>query len=55
MAQSVNIVSNLFTQGGEFKLLTSTTEYVGPFHYKPDDDTYWTYSTPEVGLEQSQE
>jgi len=54
MAQSFNIVPNLYTSGGEFKLLT-TDDYEGPYHYNPTDDTYWTYATPEYGLESSQQ
>ena len=54
MAQSVNIVSNLFTQGGEFKLSSTNVDYVGAYHYRVDNDTYWTYATPEYGIESSQ-
>jgi hypothetical protein len=51
MAQSTNIVPNLYTGGNEFTL--NGDDYSGPMHYKSSDDTYWTYATPEYGIEAS--
>ena len=55
MAQKIQIVPNLYTEGGEFTYNDTGENYSGPFHYKIDDDTYWTYATPEVGVEQSRQ
>lgn len=60
MAQERKIVPNLYTSGGEFVLRSkqshgTSEEYVGSFHYDIDEDKYFTYSTPEVGIEPSQE
>ena len=61
MAQERKIVPNLYTSGQEFKFRATTTsgkagdEYVGAFHYDIDEDKYYTYATPESGLEVSQE
>ncbi len=60
MAQERKIVPNLYTSGGEFVLRSKqqygeSEEYVGSFHYDIDEDKYYTYSTPELGLESSAE
>ena len=46
--------------GGEFVVkskqsLGSSEEYIGSFHYNIEEDKYYTFSTPELGLESSQE
>tara|TARA_Y100001963_G_scaffold158176_1_gene256921 strand:+ start:956 stop:3610 length:2655 start_codon:yes stop_codon:yes gene_type:complete len=51
MAQEVKIVPNLYTAGNEFIL--DGEDYRGAYHYLISDDSYWTYATPETGLEQS--
>tara|TARA_Y100000356_G_scaffold134603_1_gene144406 strand:- start:104 stop:2989 length:2886 start_codon:yes stop_codon:yes gene_type:complete len=60
MAQERKIIPNLFTSGGEFRLRTDGQggpgeEYQGSFHYDIDEDKYYTYATPEMGLEVSRE
>ena len=60
MAQIQKIVPNLYTSGGEFVVkskqsLGSSEEYIGSFHYNIEEDKYYTFSTPELGLESSQE
>jgi len=60
MAQERNIVPNLYTSGGEFKLKSAQNgapgeEYIGSFHYDVDLDRYYTFSTPEIGLQSSEE
>lgn len=55
MAQKIQIVPNLHTAGGEFKYTDSGEEFSGAFHYRIDDDTYFTHATPEIGLESSRQ